>query len=193
MDTDGYIRQRLKRISLKSKSFVLINQFKEFCKRNNIDIIFRKEVRGYSLTILSGSILNYSKLIGFCHPRKRNILIDYLKDGPKYKILKQINKKLPVKFSEIFKYLRPYKMSVYIKLDEYSKKADKQEIKRLLDSIKSNFDVSITETKRNRYNNQFNIYSKEFAKFVKNNAVYDLPWQPLNKSKIDILLKEWIL
>jgi len=53
--------------------------------------------------------------------------------------------------------------------------------------------TSIYKIKRNRYNNHYYICSKKFRDFIKNNTNYELPWQPLNKSEINNVSKEWIL
>ena len=193
MDTDGFISDKNKNICLKSSSLKILKQFGKFCIKNNIKYDTKKEIRGWSFRIFSGSILKYAKSVGAFHPRKKGALIKHLKKGPTYKILKEINKQFNPEIIKIFKYLRPYKSMVYIKLNEYNKKAHKQEITKLINSIKDNFNVKITKIKRNRYNDHYYICSKQFTEFIKKNATYELPWQPLNKEDINNLSKEWIL
>ncbi|MBL7100351.1 MAG: hypothetical protein ISS23_00175 [Nanoarchaeota archaeon] len=192
MDTDGFVNEKRQYMNLKSNSRMLIYQFKDFCNKNNIQVYIKKE-KGWILNIPSCSFLNYAKLIGFSHPRKKGLLIKHLKKSPRYKVFKKLNKKLPYKMSELFKYLRPYKKSVYIKLEDHHRKAKKEDADNLLNKIKTTFGVKIIEVKRKRPNNHFHICSKKFTKFVKIHATYDLPWQPLNDYEIKKLLKEWTL
>ena len=191
MDTDGYIREKGKEIIFKSRSLILLNQFMEFLKRNKINAIINKDKNGEYLRIFVCDFLRYAEIMGFSHPRKKEILISHLREGPKYKVLSKINKNMPIVQSNIFKYLRPYKKVVYINLNQYGKKSKKLEVINRLELIKNTFGVKITEVKRNRYSNQFVICSRSFLEFVKNNAKYDLPWQPLNKAKIKLLSEEW--
>ena len=193
MDTDGYISKYNKQIILKSGSLVLLNQFRDFCNKNNIQTDIRKEIRGWSIRVLTVSILNYAELVGFSHPRKKSILIKYLKEGSKYKVLKSINFTNSPDLFALFKYLRPYKTSVYIKLDEFGRKANREDIENKIKLIKEKFNVRIGEIKRNRHNNHFYINSKKFTDFVRDNAIYGLPWQSLNDNKIKELSKKWIL
>lgn len=66
-------------------------------------------------------------------------------------------------------------------------------IMNVLSEIRSKFRVNITRVKRNRHNDQFVICSKKFTHFVKQNAVYELPWQPLNNLKVKQLTEGWKL
>ena len=135
------------------------------------------------LRVLTKSYLSYANIIGFSHPRKKALLIHYLKEGPKYKIAKTNN--------PLLKFLRPYKDSVYISFSKYNKKTSREDVKKLISSIAKTFDVKITEIKRNRYNNNYYICSKNFVNYVKKNIIYELPWQPLNKGELNNLSKRW--
>ncbi len=189
MDTDGFAREQAKQIVVKSNSFFLINQFEDFCNKNNINTIKRKEKNGFTLRILTESFLKYSELIGFCHPRKKEILLNYLREGPKYKVLKKTNGKN----HKLFKYLRPYKESVYVSFSKNNMKTNPEEIQELLAEISITFDVKIIRIKRNRYNDHYYICSKKFTNFVKSKVVYDLPWQPLNDNEINLLSEGLLL
>lgn len=192
MDTDGYARENRKQVSLKSNSRLLINQLKNFCEKHSVPVSVKTEGKTSSLRILTKGLLNYSRVIGFSHPRKKAILIGHLKDGPKFVVFKRTLKSLSG-FSNLFNILRPYKTVTYIKLDEHNQKAKKIEIRNVLSEIRSKFRVNITRVKRNRYNYQFVICSKKFAHFVKQNAVYELPWQPLNNLEVKQLMEGWKL
>lgn len=193
MDTDGFVRENRKQIWLKSNSYTLIEQFKEFCSNNKITTVVKKDRRGYSLRVLTESYREYAKVVGCSHPRKKAILFKYLEEGPKYKVLVKIKKPYKDEVLQLFKYLRPYKKCTYIKLDEYNQKAKKEEIFILLDKLKNYFGVRITEIKRKRYNNQFIVSSKSFTDFVRENTSYDLPWQPLKDHEREKLVVEWRL
>jgi len=189
MDTDGFAREQAKQISVKSNSFFLINQFEDFCNKNNINTIKRKEKNGFVLRILTESFLKYSELIGFSHPRKKEILLNYLREGPKYKVLKKANGKN----HNLFKHLKPYKENVYVSFSKNNRKTDPEEIQELLAKISITFDVKITKTKRDRYNDHYYICSKKFTDFVKSKVIYDLPWQPLNNNEINLLSERLLL
>jgi len=188
MDTDGFVREKRKQISFKSNSIRLIKQFKEFCEKNNMVATIRKEKRGWGLRILTKSFLNYAKIIGFSHPRKKDVFLSHLKEGPKYKILKDNPNK-----SILFKFLKPYKDVVYINFSEHNQKTNKRIVKKRLSDISKTFNVKITRIKRKRYNDSYCICSKKFVDFIKNNASYELPWQPLNNSEINNLSNKYEL
>jgi hypothetical protein len=190
MDTEGFIRKQGKQICLKSNSLKLINSFKKFCSKNNIKVYVKKEGLGFSIRVLTESILKYSQLIGFYHPKKKKILFDYLREGPKYKVLKNSNKKFDKDTIKILKHLRPYNSAVYIKLDEHNRKTKEDNIKKLLNLIKIKFNVKIIEIERKGHNHYY-ISSKKFTDFIRENTIYDLPWQPLNNEEIYELSKNW--
>jgi len=194
MDTDGFISKDKKRISIKSKSHNLVNQLENFFKRNRITTKIVKDKKISTLNIFEEGIYKYSKILGFSHPRKKNILIDYLKKGPSYKVLKEVNPDFDRQTREVLKYLRPYKNSlVYIKQNLHHQKGDTKKTLKIIKNIQKIFKVKVTEVNRPRLNNHFYIYSENFRKFIEDNTTYDLPWQPLNKKEIDVLLSRWKL
>lgn len=192
MDTDGFISHNKKQIHLKTNSLTLLNQLKDFCNKNSIQIYTKKEKRGWSLRIFSNSFLNYAKLIGSSHPRKSKNLVYHLKKGSYYKIFKNFKNGFSDD-EEFYKHLRPYKNVVYISFSKNLTKTDKKDVKRTVNKIKNKFQVKVIEIKRKRHNNHYCICSKPFSEFLKKNCVYDLPWKPLNSKEIIKIKGLWEL
>ena len=90
--------------------------------------------------------------MGFSHPRKKNILIDYLKKGPSYKVLKEVNPDFDRQTREVLKYLRPYKNSlVYIKQNLHHQKGDTKKTLKIIKNIFHQLD-QIVEVNLNQNN-----------------------------------------
>lgn len=192
MDTDGSVRKSAKKLSLKSSSLTLISQFQHFCTEKDISVKVERVKRGWTLNIMSEDYLKFAKSVGFFHPKKQAIFLAHLRDGPKYVVLNSLHEDF-IDLFDLFSILRPSRNSVYIKLDKYKRKSNPEAIFQLLSTIQETFGVKITECQRNRYSNHFYIHSKKFTDFVKENATYALPWQPLNSKKEKALLVKWRL
>jgi len=191
-DTDGYIRVKLKMISLKTNSKTLIENLVSFCKKNNIQTLHENCKKGYSLRIANNSFLIFAKLIGSSHPRKSRNLVYHLKKGPYYKVFKGFNNNFRDD-EKIYEYLRPYKENAYISFSKYLTKTDKKDVKKIVSLIKDKFQVKVIEIKRRRYNNHYCVCSKSFSEFLKKNCIYDLPWKPLNSKEIIKIKGLWEL
>lgn len=189
-DTDGSIRNRLKRISLKTNSKSLITDLNLFCKKNNIKTINEKNKNGYAVRISNDDILKFATIIGSSHPRKSENLSYYLRKGPYYKIFKGFKNNFSDSIG-IYNSLRPYKNGVYISFSENLMKTKKSDVKKILNKIKNNFGVNIVEIKRKRYNNHYYVCSQYFSEFLKDNCIYGLPWNPLNEPEIVKIKEGW--
>jgi len=194
MDTDGFIDEKTKSIKIKSNSNKLIKQFEGFCSRNKISFYTKEEKEAKAVNLFSESLYKYAEVIGFSHPRKKNILIQHLKRGPNYKVLISYNKDFDRDTIHLLKYLRPYKKNItYIKQGLYHQNGSKEETKKLIKNIEERFKIEATEVKRPRRSNHFYICSEKFRKFLIENVIYGLPWQPLNKQELNNISRRWIL
>lgn len=192
MDTDGFIDNKRKCISVKSKSKILMQQFMEFCKKNKIAVYAEEEKKVLTVRVFSDELLKFARIIGFSHPRKRDILIKHLQKGAAYKVVAKINFDTDEKTKELLNYLRPYKQGVvYIKQGLHHEKGNRLSTLSLIHEIEKRFCIKATEVKRPRLNNHFYICSEKFRLFLMHNVEYDLPWQSLNKEEIENLMKGW--
>jgi len=191
-DTDGYIRAKLKMISLKTNSKALVTDLASFCRKNNIKIIHENCKKGHSLRIANSSFLIFAKIIGLSHPRKSENLIYHLKEGPYYKIFKGFKNNFNDN-EEPYKHLRPYGRIVYVSFSNELTKTSKECVSSIINKIKKKFQVKVIELKRDRPNNHYYICSKPFSEFLNKNCIYDLPWKPLNSKEIIKIKGLWKL
>ncbi|MBI2148783.1 LAGLIDADG family homing endonuclease [Candidatus Woesearchaeota archaeon] len=190
-DTDGHARIKNKAIGFTTKSYLLSNDFLEFSNKNKLNIFNKHYTDKNIIKILISeeSILKFAKIIGFSHPRKQLILIDYLKSGSSYNIpiAKIKNKKL----DQFISYLRPYKNQVYIRLTEKREMVSSELLKERIKSIESILNVNVVQIKRNRKNNHFYICSKKLAEKIKEYYDFVPSWRSLDEKNVNKLRETW--
>ena len=190
-DTDGSARDKGKGIRIVTSSRILNSEFLDFCRRRGI-IIFNKNRRGkYESGVAEESVLKFARIIGFSHPRKRKILIEYLKKGASYKVSK--NKVPNKKLEKVIEYLRSYKDNVYIRLTKRRENVRKRAVKKRIRLIEKVLNVNVICTPRPRKNDHYYICSKQLVEEINNHYSFVPIWNALSEKEIQGLEKRWEL